>query len=268
MNVEKWFNKYALDCDTKYNSEDTRRTYKQGVKKFLIHFKEEAEPKSILNTKIKQWLLKAKTYNTRKHLQCSVNTFYTLTVKMPNKIQNIPYPSNQKSLPRVIDGEKLISQLKDIENIKHKAFLMMAFGTGLRISEMLNVKLKDIDRDRNLLHVRNGKGNKDRIVKISDYVLEIITQYFKKHRPLDYLFNGKSKNTHKYSKTSAGIIVKKYLGDENTMHTLRHSYATMLLEKGTQLRIIQQLLGHESIKTTQIYTHVSNQILSNTTMPI
>tara|TARA_R100000789_G_scaffold100595_1_gene111980 strand:+ start:2805 stop:3611 length:807 start_codon:yes stop_codon:yes gene_type:complete len=268
MDFRKWHNRYSIDCDTKYTSPATRRTYKAGVKKFLIHFQNEAEPKSISNDKIKKWLLSFETHNTRKHMQCSVNSFYKITVRMPQKISNIPYPSKPKTLPRVIDSETLRESINKIPNLKHKAFIMMTYGTGLRISEMLNVKIKDIDSKRGLLFVRNGKGSKDRVVKISDNLIDVLRKYYRKYQPKVYLFNGKSNSHLKYSKASANNIVKQYLGEKEHMHVLRHSYATTLLENGTDLITIQKMLGHNSPRTTEIYTHVSTKHIARVVAPM
>jgi integrase/recombinase XerD len=175
-------------------------------------------------------------------------------------------PKNEKKLPRVIDREVLVEKLSKIENLKHKALLTLAYSTGLRVSEILNLKLSDIDSDRMLIHVRNGKGRKDRYVPLSSYVLDLLRNYFKSYRPGGYLFQGQ--NGGQYSSTSCNQIVKKYLGSDKHMHLLRHSCFTSLLESGSDLRVIQKIAGHSSSKTTEIYTHVSNQMLSRVCLPV
>lgn len=135
-------------------------------------------------------------------------------------------PKNEKKLPRVIDRDILVEELSKIENLKHKALLTLAYSTGLRISEILNLKLSDIDSTRMLVHVRNGKGRKDRYVPLSSYVLDLLRNYFKSYRPGDYLFQGQ--NGGQYSSTSCNQIVKKYLGSDKHMHLLRHSCFTSL----------------------------------------
>jgi integrase/recombinase XerD len=175
-------------------------------------------------------------------------------------------PKNEKKLPRVIDREVLVEKLSKIENLKHKALLTLAYSTGLRVSEILNLKLSDIDSDRMLIHVRNGKGRKDRYVPMSSYVLDLLRSYFKSYRPEDYLFQGQ--NGGQYSSTSCNQIVKKYLGSDKHMHLIRHSCFTSLLESGSDLRVIQKIAGHSSSKTTEIYTHVSNQMLSRVCLPV
>ena len=266
MNIHNWYHKYETDCDLKYPSQSTRRTYKSAVMKFLEYFKSEIEPKSIPNQKIKDWLLTFTTHNTRKQMQCSVNSFYKMTVKMPSKIANIPYPKKQKTLPRVIDTQCLIAAITKITNLKHKAILMLAYSCALRVSEVINLKIEHIDSTRMIIHIHNGKGNKDRIVKLSKLVLETLRAYFRQYKPSDYLFNGQNKT--QYTAISCGKLVKKYIAQDTHFHQLRHSGATAMLEAGTDISIIQKLLGHANIKTTMIYTHVSNNLIQQVKTPM
>jgi site-specific recombinase XerD len=175
-------------------------------------------------------------------------------------------PKSEKKLPRVIDGEYIKSQLSKIENTKHQAILTLTYSVGLRVSEVVNLKIEDIDSKRMIIHIKNAKGRKDRIVPLSEVVLELLRKYFKEYRPKEYLFNGQYGG--KYSTGSCQKIYKKYIDKNSSIHTLRHSSFTNLLEGGTDLRIIQKIAGHASSKTTEIYTHVSNQTLSKVNLPI
>jgi site-specific recombinase XerD len=175
-------------------------------------------------------------------------------------------PKSEKKLPQVIDKEFLLERISKIENLKHKAIITLAYSTGMRVSEVCNLKITDIDSKRMLIHVRNGKGRKDRFVPLSSTVLNLLRQYYLKYKPKEYLFNGQF--DLQYSHKSCNEIVKKYVGKDYHFHLLRHSQATALLESGTDLRIIQKVLGHSNVKTTEVYTHVSNQILSKINLPI
>jgi integrase/recombinase XerD len=175
-------------------------------------------------------------------------------------------PKTEKKLPKVIDSELIKSKLSKIENIKHKSILTLTFSVGLRVSEVVNLRIEDIDSKRMLIHIKNAKGRKDRIVPLSQIVLDLLRLYYKQYKPINYLFNGQ--NTEQYSIGSCQKIYKKYIDDESSIHTLRHSSATALLENGTDLRIIQKILGHSNVKTTEIYTHISNQILSKVNLVI
>ena len=175
-------------------------------------------------------------------------------------------PKSEKKLPRVIDGEFIKAQLSKITNLKHKTLLTLTYSVGLRVSEIINLKIRDIDSKRMLIYIKNAKGRKDRIVPLSETVLELLRNYYKDYKPKNYLFNGQ--NSTQYSIGSCQKIYKKYIDKNSSIHTLRHSSFTNLLESGTDLRIIQKIAGHSSSKTTEIYTHVSNKILNRVKLPI
>lgn len=179
---------------------------------------------------------------------------------------NFKRPRSEKKLPKVIDSDFIRERLETIENIKHRSILTLTFSVGLRVSEVVNLKIEDIDSKRMIIHIKNAKGGKDRIVPLSQKVLSILRGYWKEYKPDQYLFNGQSST--KYSIGSCQKIYKKYIDPNSSIHTLRHSSFTSLLENGTDLRIIQKIAGHSSSKTTEIYTHVSNQILSKVNLPI
>jgi len=175
-------------------------------------------------------------------------------------------PKLEKKLPKVVDRDFIINQLSKIENIKHKAILTLTFSVGLRVSEIVSIKIEDIDSKRMLIHIKNAKGRKDRIVPLSPNVLNLLREYFIQHKPKEYLFNGQF--TNKYSIGSCQQLYKKYIDPSGHIHTLRHSCFTNLLENGTDLRVIQKIAGHSNVKTTEIYTHVSTQVLSKVSLPI
>jgi site-specific recombinase XerD len=181
-------------------------------------------------------------------------------------LSKIERPRSEKKLPRVIDGDYIKNKLLQINNLKHRAILTLTYSIGLRVSEVVNLKIEDIDSKRMLIYIKNAKGKKDRIVPLSKTVLELLREYFKEYKPVDYLFNGQNKL--KYSTGSCQKIYKKYIDLSTSIHTLRHSSFTNLLENGTDLRIIQKIAGHSSSKTTEIYTHVSNKMLSRVNLPI
>jgi integrase/recombinase XerD len=175
-------------------------------------------------------------------------------------------PKSEKKLPKVIDGDFIKNQLLKIQNLKHKAILTLTYSVGLRVSEVVNLKIVDIDSKRMLIYIKNAKGRKDRIVPLSQNVLELLREYFKQYNPKEFLFNGQ--NSLQYSVGSCQKIYKKYIDSNSSIHTLRHSSFTNLLESGTDLRIIQKIAGHSSSKTTEIYTHVTNNLLSKVKLPI
>ncbi|MFA5151267.1 MAG: tyrosine-type recombinase/integrase [Clostridia bacterium] len=175
-------------------------------------------------------------------------------------------PRKEKHLPQVIDNNFLINKISCIQNLKHKAILSLAYSIGLRVSEVINLKITDIDSKRMVIIIRQSKGRKDRILPLSQQILLLLREYYKQYKPREYLFNGQFEL--KYSATSCNQLIKNYLGKQYHFHLLRHSCATELLERGTDLRIIQKLLGHSSSKTTEIYTHVSTNLLNKIQLPI
>lgn len=175
-------------------------------------------------------------------------------------------PRKEKKLPKVIDKSFLIEKIGAITNIKHKAILSLTYSVGLRVSEVINLKIDHIDSKRMVINIKGAKGGKDRTLPLSKGMLVILRSYFVRFRPKTYLFNGQSKL--RYSSTSCNKLVKKYLGFKYHMHMLRHSCFTHLLECGTDLRIIQELAGHSSSRTTEIYTYVSTITLGKIALPI
>ena len=161
--------------------------------------------------------------------------------------------------------------LKSIGNIKHKTMLGLIYSAGLRVGELINLKIEDIDSDRMVISVRGAKGKKDRTTLLSSKILEMLRIYYKRHRPIGWLFEGPGHT--QYSTSSLRQIfrramVKARINKKLTLHCLRHSFATHLLEKGTNLRYIQELLGHNSSKTTEIYTHVTHSGMQNISSPL
>ena len=180
-----------------------------------------------------------------------------------NKIRR---PRSERRLPRVIDGCFIKHQLSKIENLKHRAILTLTYSVGLRVSEVVNLKIKDIDSNRMIIHIKNAKGRKDRVVPLSENVLQLLRLYWRSYKPKEYLFNGQKSN--RYSIGSCQKIYKKYIDKKTSIHVLRHSSFTSLLENGTNLRLIQKIAGHSSSKTTEIYTHVSCELLKNIVLPV
>ena len=182
----------------------------------------------------------------------------------------IERPRKEKKLPTILSKNEIQLLFSNTHNLKHLTILAVIYSCGLRISELINISLNDIDNNRMIIHIRKGKGNKDRQVQLTNQILELLRKYYKKYLPVNYLIVGQ--NGGKYSTTSIQKIIKNSalkarIYKKVTPHTLRHSFATHLLENGTDIRFIQKILGHSDIKTTQIYTHVSNTHLKNIQNP-
>lgn len=266
MNFPKYIESFRKIMELKNYSKNTISNYTFQAERFLREAEMFTEPAKINEKFIIDYLLQFKSYNTNKHAQCALRLFYKTVIKQPKKFKFVPYPKKVKSLPLVIDKEFLLSKINEIENLKHKAIITLAYSTGMRVSEVCNLLISDIDSKRMIITIRHSKGRKDRIVALSKNVLDILRLYFKKYKPKKYLFNGQF--SEQYTHTFCNKLIKKYIGNDYHFHTLRHSNATALLESGTDLRIIQKHLGHSSSKTTEIYTHVSTNILQKMALPI
>ncbi len=192
----------------------------------------------------------------------AIKFYYEKVLRGPRKVYRIDRPRKEKILPEVLSCEEVAAILKSIKNLKHKAIIMTIYSAGLRISELTNLKLKDIDSKRMQIRVEQGKGNKDRYTLLGNKTLETLRLYVKEYKPGEWLFEGASGG--QYSTRSVQNILKNALkkvgiSKNISVHSLRHSFATHLLESGTDLRYIQELLGHASSKTTEIYTHMTTK---------
>lgn len=273
MDIRKWADKYSIDCRLKYNSTSTQDNYISQVTSFLAYFKDEVEPKSIPNEKIKLWLLEAKTINTRKHRLCAINSFYELTVCMPAKIGKIPYPKADKKLPIVLSTDEVQRMFDVCENKKHRLILALLYSCSLRVSELINLKWSHIDRSRMVINILQAKRKKDRQVGLNEKLIQLMAEYYREYKSVEYVFNGQS-GALQYTERSVGEVVKQLAekaGIKNKKvytHLLRHTSATHLVEKGTDINLIQKLLGHSSVKTTNIYTHISHNLISRISSPL
>lgn len=182
----------------------------------------------------------------------------------------IERPKKEKKLPEVLSSDEVKHMLHNIINLKHRTLLSLIYSAGLRIGEALRIRITDIDSKRMVIHIKSAKGKKDRYTLLSSHFLELLREYYITYKPKDYLFEGQNGNL--YSASSAQSILRKaarraHITKPITLHTLRHSFATHLLENGTDIRYIQTLLGHSSPKTTMIYTHVSETSIRNIKNP-
>lgn len=192
----------------------------------------------------------------------AIKFYYERVLGQARKVYYIERPREETFLPTVLSTEEVNAILKSIENLKHKAIIMTIYSGGLRISEAINLKLKDIDSKRMQIRVEQGKGKKDRYTLLAKKTLEVLREYVKEYKPKEWLFEGEKGG--KYGTRSIQNILKialKKVGivKKISVHSLRHSFATHLLENGTDLRYIQALLGHSSSKTTEIYTHITTK---------
>ena len=260
---------------SKRYSENTIKTYTDALKTFLKYYHNKPI-EQITNEDIiafnNDYILKNKlSASYQNQTVNAIKLFFKEIEGAKLNIELVHRPKREKLLPNVLSKEEIKQILNAPTNIKHKAMLSLIYACGLRRSELLNLKPNDIDSKRGVIIIRQAKGKKDRIAPLSEKIVEMLREYYKTYKPATWLFEGQTMN-EKYDERSLASVLKRALEKTNiskpvTLHWLRHSYATHLLENGTDLRYIQELLGHKSSKTTEIYTHVSTKNIQNIKSP-
>ncbi len=219
------------------------------------------------------WLIAKKGYSEQ-HVHTAVNAlkFYFEQVEgRAKEFYDLPRPKKPQKLPAVLAEEEIIALIQKTQNLKHKALLMTAYSAGLRVSELVGLKIADVDSKRMMLHIREAKGKKDRMVPLSHKLLLTLREYFSHYRPAVFLFE--TDKGKPYESRYAQAVIKEAkqkagIGKQGSIHLLRHSYATHLLESGTDIRYIQAFLGHNSLQTTMRYTHVSKLKIESIQSPL
>lgn len=273
--MEETVKKYKDLLIQKRYSKNTIKTYCGYFQDFCNHFKN-LNLKEITTENINNYILhliKTKNISISQQNQRinAIKFYYEKVLNKQKQFYNLHRPKKEHKLPKVLSKNEVKKILDSSKNIKHKSILMLIYSAGLRRSELLNLHISDIDSERMVINIRGAKGKKDRISLLSSNMLNMLRDYYKKFKPVNYLFEGPDNS--KYSSTSVSNILKKAtakagINKKVTPHMLRHSFATHLLEQGTDLRYIQELLGHSSSKTTEIYTHVSKRAIDKIKNPI
>lgn len=256
-------------------SENTIRVYFTFVADF-VEFIGDKSLDEINNTDIRlfveqQVVYKKYAISTHRQLVSAIKHFGRFLPDTKLEVEELPRPSSSRYLPTVLSKEEVVDLLRATKNLKHRTILAMLYSAGLRISEVINLELKDIDVDRRQLHIKNAKGRKDRVVVLAESFIPLYKNYYMTYRPRNYFIEGP--NYRKYTAGSIRNFLKQSckranIGKHVTPHTLRHSYATHLIENGVGLRYVQDLLGHSKPETTMIYTHVAKKDLLQIQSPL
>lgn len=251
------------DLQIRNRSPYTIKQYVFAVSKFAQYFGKSPEdlgPEEIRAYQL-QLLSKNIAWNTFNVVVCALRFLYRVTLKKDWRMEEIPYPRRERKLPIILSPDEIRRFLDSIPNLKHRAALVTAYAAGLRVSEVARLKISDIDSKRMVLRVEQGKGRKDRYVMLSPRLLELLRAYWREERPSGWLFPGAKPGSHLSVRSLQTVCqnarAESGLGKRTTMHSLRHAFATHLLESGTDLRTIQLLLGHRSLATTARYMHVA-----------
>ena len=271
--MQKHIEKLEYRMKLKGFSPKTIKSYKYNTQQFLkfVDKTPEKVSKNDIETYFANLIKKGYMSASIKLNYASIKFFFTWVIPKNIDFVKIDTPKKEKKLPRVLSKKEIMSMIDNTDNLKHKLLLEVLYSSGLRVGEAVNLKIMDIDADRNIIRVNQGKGSKDRQSILSKRLKKDLLKYLCTDRDNDtYLFS--KKETHIVIKTAQKIVdnaaKKSKLTKKVTPHMLRHSFATHLLEDGVDIRYIQKLLGHSRLETTQIYTHVANNDLRNIKSPL
>jgi integrase/recombinase XerD len=254
----------------------TRKTYLLYCRKFAAHYR--CSPEQLGEAEIRAFLLhliqvEQVSHGTYRQILAALKFLYTVTLGREWEVKRLPFPKHrQPRLPRVLGKEQLLALFAALKRPKYRALLMTCYASGLRISEACRLRVEDIDSRRMVIRVQQGKGAKERVTILSPRLLAMLRVYWKLARPPEWMYPGQGAREYLSPDTVREVFRKAReqvgLGPWCTPHVLRHSFATHLLEAGTDLVVIQALLGHSSIKTTCIYTHVSTERIGKVSSPL
>jgi len=265
---------YFQKLEIKKYSANTAKLYIANFERFINYFPSvalDSITEENINSYLQHLVSQQKSDSYINGCINAIKFYYEVVLQMPNRFYSVVRPKTVKQLPRVLSKSEVFSIIASINNLKHKCIISLIYSSGLRRSELINLKLTDIDSNRMMIHIRAGKGKRDRYSILSTKLLNDLRLYYKIYHPKSYLFEGSLGS--QYSASSIRKILKKASNNAGvikrvTPHMLRHSFATHLLEDGVDLRYIQTLLGHSSSKTTEIYTHVANNVLKGIRSPL
>ena len=264
--IRKAPKEYLDKLERKRYSPNTIKTYLSLFEQFLNHYPE-VSPEKLNDDHVanfQTYLVKEKKVSTSTQNQYinAIKFYFEKVLGREKGFYHIDRPIQEFKLPKVLTEKEVSAILTVVHNIKHKAMLTMVYSSGLRAGELVNLKINDIDGEKMRVFVRGGKGKKDRVSILSQRALEVLREYFKEYRPKEYLFegqNGGMYTTSSLRRVFTNALKNSQITKKVTLHSLRHSFATHLLESGVDIRYIQILLGHNSSQTTEIYTHITHK---------
>jgi site-specific recombinase XerD len=253
----------------------TRQSYLGCVRRFVGYYMVRPDRLTLEDVNRYQLYLtrdRQVAWSTFNQSVCALRFFFIVTLKRDWNLQQLPYHKRRRRLPQVLSRLEVRALFDSVQNLKHRAILMTLYGGGLRVSEALSLRVTDIDSDRMTIRIHWGKGGKDRYVMLSQTLLIALRDYWHHYHPQGLLFPGRGAHGQ-LTRASVGKVIKKARKRAGIVkpvspHTLRHSFATHLLEAGINIRVIQRLLGHRSLRSTEVYTHVARNYVADTQSPL
>ena len=252
----------------------TRKAYLGHVKRFVQYYGK--TPRSLREIEARNYvyhlLEKGASHSYVNQCVSALKFLFHRVLKYQHPLENLPRPQKEHKLPTVLSQVEILLLLNAVKNLKHLAIMLLTYSGGLRLGEVVRLKVEDIDLDRKLIHIRQGKHRKDRYTMLSKFAQKAVQDYKCQYQPQTWLFPGAKPGRHLTERSVQKVFDRAYkkakINKRVSVHTLRHSFATHLLEHGTDLRYIQELLGHKSPKTTQIYTRVTNRDIAKIQSPL
>lgn len=272
MNIPKYADELVKEMLRRNYSKSSAETYRSNIALFLDHFKSKEHPKHINETDIKSFLGRWAEPNTQRSYHSAIKLFFDICMGQKEKFKYIPYASKSEKLPVVLSVGEIQRMFDVCENTKHKVILALLYSCGLRIGELISLKWKHIDRERMIVNVIQAKGKKDRQVGLPEHIIPLLEKYWKEYKSKEYVLNG-WKDEPQYTQESARNVIHQLASKAGIKkkvypHLIRHCYATHLVEAGTDINLIQKVLGHASVKTTNIYLHISHNHISKMQSPV
>lgn len=272
MEILKYMTEFENELKRKFFREMSIKNYVSCLGVFLKYFDgKKKEPKAINEDDIKEYLRQFKEQNTQRSHHSAIKCFYKYVLNQPNKFRYIEYAKRNRKLPIVHSQDEIQKLISACDNIKHKAVICLMYACGLRVGEVIKLKIEDIDSSRMVINIRDAKGGKDRQVMLPQNLLTLLRNYYNEYKPKIYLFNGQFEL--QYSERSISQFLKRYseiagLNKRIYPHLLRHDSFTHLCESGCDIALIQKLAGHQNIKTTNLYLHTSHTLISKIQSPL
>lgn len=272
MNFPKYERSFINEMNRRNYSKVTTKNYVSCLKMFFEFFNYKEHPTHVNENDIKTYLGEFSVTNTQRSQHGAIKKFYEICIGQKEKFRYIPYSRKEQKLPIVLSQEEIQKMFSVCANTKHRVILALLYSAGLRVSELINLQWKDIDRSRMIINIIAAKGKKDRQVMLAQAIIPLLEKYYREYKSKIYVLNG-WKDELKYTSTSIGNVVKQLaekagINKRVYTHLLRHCAFTHMVENGTDINLIQRLAGHSSPKTTAIYTHISHNIISKINSPL